>query len=184
MRGQLMQILAKATKLENHTRPSYTKLVLEICSEIHTNKKQIKKYKEEVKNLSTLIKESFQSLSRAVEVQKAKERWIAKLVHEIAKTAIRQVRKDGGQSEGGKLQTTQEPSRPHQRSRSKKFEEVTTSLQAAQGELCEARETTTRSQASEASLLLEGVVSTRKLQTAMADSADLRGALRASQEAV
>ncbi|KAL2611380.1 hypothetical protein R1flu_023072 [Riccia fluitans] len=81
-------ILAKTAKLENRTGQSYIKLVLELYAKLHSNKERIGKYKEEVKNLSTLTTESLESLARALKVQKAKERQIAKLVYWRAEMAV------------------------------------------------------------------------------------------------
>ncbi|KAL2653801.1 hypothetical protein R1flu_021929 [Riccia fluitans] len=62
--------------------------------------------------------------------------------------------------------------------------ELTISLQTTHQELGEARKETTKSKASVVVLLLQGAGFAGKLQTAVVDSADLKGALKASREAV
>ncbi|KAL2610385.1 hypothetical protein R1flu_028958 [Riccia fluitans] len=107
--------------------------------------------------MSALIKESLESLAGDVEVQKARERWIAELVNKIAKMAVQQVRKDTEVSQMVvELQAIEEALRTALKEQEWKNGELTTLLQTAQRELGEARKATTRSQASATTLLFEG----------------------------
>ncbi|KAL2649337.1 hypothetical protein R1flu_017465 [Riccia fluitans] len=135
MYEQSTETLAEATCLENHKGLSYTDLVHGISVQFRNNEDRINGFKEEVKRLSGLTKESLPSLTNLVEVQKANEQRIADLVKEITEMATLQVKKDAEASQQvAELQAAQETSGNALREQERKNEELVALLWIVQRE--------------------------------------------------
>ncbi|KAL2623578.1 hypothetical protein R1flu_003783 [Riccia fluitans] len=140
-----------AVHLGKCTGHTYLDLMLEATARIRNNENRISSFKDEVKKVKELTKEAMNSLDTLVEVQKANKWRIAELVEEKAAMAVLQVKRDTEASQRvAELQTTLEISQ-------KKNEELSTSVEVAQREAKAAQEKLTKSQASIAALLLQGM---------------------------